>query len=172
MSNVCLILTVLLLFPCAREYLVSLMRVTRTYCLNSAAGVCSAQVLRPVFMCSQNSSTPNKRTLYTSFSSTQQNVDVIYPVGSKNALYVVGNETVLLNSGEQFNLVNTTRTYFYPQFFEQLDVDIGVQVTWYLDGVISNLTLDSTSDCPASKPFTIIIIIRTNRAQTFLSWLV
>lgn len=104
-------------------------------------------------MCSQNSTTAGKRTLYTSFKSTQNNVAVTYPVGSRNALYVVGKETTLLNSVGTFTLVNTTRQYYYPKFFEELDIDIGAEVMWYLDGVISTLTLDSTSDCPTNVTF-------------------
>lgn len=99
-------------------------------------------------MCSTNAAS-GKRTLFTSFSSTS-NVSVVYPVGSRNALFVVGNENVLLNAEEQFTPNNIPR-FYYPQFFEQLNITADAMVTWYLDGYISTLTLNSSTDCPTSK---------------------
>jgi hypothetical protein len=108
-------------------------------------------------MCSTDIGT-SKRTLYTSFDATEA-VDVVYPVGSRNALYVVGAETVLLNSEESFQLAGA-RAIFYPQSFEVLNITAGAEVTWYLDGVISTLTLNSSTDCPASKSTTIYAYYR------------
>lgn len=99
-------------------------------------------------MCSTDAGS-GKRTLFTSISA-ESNVNVVYPVGSRNALFVVGSENVLLNAEEQFTLNNIPR-FYYPQFFEQLNITADATVTWYLDGYISTLTLNSSTDCPASK---------------------
>lgn len=113
-----------------------------------AAGVCSAQKLTPVLMCSKDVS-PGVRTLYTAFL-TSENVDLVVPVGSRNALYVSG-QNMLLNAKERFRL-NGTRSHFYPQSFEALDISaVDVDVTWYLDGSFVTLALNSSSECPTGK---------------------
>eukprot|EP00029_Vermamoeba_vermiformis_P004270 TRINITY_DN1480_c0_g4_i1.p1 TRINITY_DN1480_c0_g4~~TRINITY_DN1480_c0_g4_i1.p1 ORF type:complete len:559 (-),score=100.36 TRINITY_DN1480_c0_g4_i1:58-1734(-) len=116
----------------------------------TAAGVCTAQTLQPILMCSTDAGS-GKRTLFTSISA-ESNVNVVYPVGSRNALFVVGSENVLLNAEEQFTLNNIPR-FYYPQFFEQLNITADATVTWYLDGYISTLTLNSSTDCPANVSF-------------------
>jgi hypothetical protein len=101
-------------------------------------------------MCSKNA-TAGKRTLYTAFSA-DSDVDLVYPVGSRNALYVFG-QNVLLNSNERFTLAANTRSHYYPQAFEELEISVDAQVVWYLDGSVSTLTLNSSSDCPINVSF-------------------
>jgi len=96
-------------------------------------------------MCSTNSS---GRTLYTSFL-TNSSSPVVYPVGSRNALFVVGEETVLLNTKEEF--AGNISRWYYPQSFENITVAAGVTVTWYLDGSVATLTLNSSTNCPTGS---------------------
>lgn len=119
-------------------------------------------------MCSKNA-TAGKRTLYTAFSA-DSDVDLVYPVGSRNALYVFG-QNVLLNSNERFTLAANTRSHYYPQAFEELEISVDAQVVWYLDGSVSTLTLNSSSDCPIStcQSFLTLVACTHQQLQTFLS---